>query len=400
VSNSRYSSIVRAIYSTPWAIMPDKLEAICAFIQLKLSGGLSAPETVAAIRAQNEVSAARAQNIAAAGSGSVAILPLYGIINQRYSGDFSGPSGTSIQQFTQQFRQAVNDPGVKAIVIDVDSPGGSVSGVDELATEIFEARSKKKITAVSDCLMASAAYYIGSQATELVVSPSSITGSIGVYSAHEDDSKMLNDIGVKVTLISAGKYKVEGNSLGPLEDEARATMQQMVDDFYGLFVKAVARGRGVKSSAVANGFGQGRVLTASDAVKAGMADRVATLDDVLAQYGVKQPGGGASMRDKSTRIAGKTYSDAEPLTIFSVDPAGASSSSAPKAEDGDCTCPCDSCQEGDCSECDCSGCESTNCSASDCKCANNAEDDLDGSAKTKASIDAQARIRRLRLARI
>jgi signal peptide peptidase SppA len=399
VSNSRYSSIVRAIYSTPWAIMPDKLEAICAFIQLKLSGGLSAPETIAAIRAQNEVSAARAQNVAAAGAGSIAILPLYGIINQRYSGDFSGPSGTSIQQFTQQFRQAVNDPSVKAIVIDVDSPGGSVHGVDELAAEIFQARSKKKIIAVSNCCMASAAYYIGCQATELVVSPSSITGSIGVYMAHADNSGMLDQMGVKVTLISAGKYKVGGNNLGPLDDGARATYQKFVEDFYGQFLKAVARGRGVKSSAVANGFGEGRVLTASDAVKAGMADRIATLDDVLAQYGVKQPGGGVSMRDKSTRLA--AASDTRIPTMFSVDPAliGASSISGPKAEDGDCTCPCDSCQQGDCSDCDCSGCESTNCSASDCKCANNAEDNLDGSAKAKASIDAKARSRRLRLAR-
>ena len=340
--NSRYSAIVRAIYSTPWAIMPDKLEAICAFIHLTVSGGSASPDLVAQIRAENEISAARAQNVSTAGAGSVAVMPLYGIINQRYAGDFWGPSGTSVQQFTQQFRQAVNDPNVKAIVIDVDSPGGSVSGVDELASEIFQARSKKQIIAVSNSLCASAAYYIASQASEMVVSPSSLTGSIGVYSAHEDDSEMLSSMGVKVTLISAGKYKVEGNNFEPLGDGARAAMQGMVDSFYGLFVKAVARGRGVKASAVQNGFGEGRVLTAGDAVKAGMADRIGTLDDVLGKLGVKNSAASASF--------------ASPAPSASAGPVA-------DVEDGDapCSCPCSSCQSGDCSGCSCEGCDSTTC---------------------------------------
>ena len=371
--NSRYSAIVRAIYSTPWAIMPDKLEAICAFIHLKVSGGSASPDLVAQIRAENEISAARAQNVSTAGAGSVAVMPLYGIINQRYAGDFWGPSGTSVQQFTQQFRQAVNDPNVKAIVIDVDSPGGSVSGVDELASEIFQARSKKQIIAVSNSLCASAAYYIASQASEMVVSPSSLTGSIGVYSAHEDDSEMLSSMGVKVTLISAGKYKVEGNNFEPLGDGARAAMQGMVDSFYGLFVKAVARGRGVKASAVQNGFGEGRVLTAGDAVKAGMADRIGTLDDVLGKLGVKNSAASASF--------------ASPAPSASAGPVA-------DVEDGDapCSCPCSSCQSGDCSGCSCEGCDSTTCGCEGCACSGS---DPDSSATAQA-----ARSRRLRLARL
>jgi signal peptide peptidase SppA len=396
--SNRYSSIVRAICSTPWAIMPDKLEAICAFVTLKINGGAAAPEVVAAIKAQNEVAAARAQNVATSGQGSVAVIPIYGIINQRYSGDFSGPSGTSVQQLTQQFRQALNDPNVKAIVFDIDSPGGSVAGVDEFASEVFQGRSKKKITAVSNTLCASAAYYIGCQATEFCASPSSLTGSIGVYSAHEDDSEMLDKMGIKVSLISAGKFKVEGNNFEPLGDEARAAMQGMVDDYYQMFVKAVARGRRVKASAVTGGFGEGRVLTASDAVKSGMADRVASFDDVLAGYGVKQSGAGAtSMSSGATRVA-QSGTRSLGSILASGECAGPKSDDDEMSAGGDCTCPCDSCGEGDCSGCDCSGCESDSCEASNCNCANNIDGDVDG--KAKASIDSAARARRLRLARL
>lgn len=288
--------ILRAVYSAVWAIQPEKLEAIIGFLQMRAQGGSASADTIADIRAANEISAARAQKVSTAAAGSVAVLPLYGLITQRtsFAGDFSGPGGTSVQSFTQQFREAVNDPNVKAIVIDVDSPGGDVSGVDELATEIYNARKQKKVTAVSNCLMASAAYYLACSATEIVASPSSLTGSIGVYSAHEDYSQADEKAGVKVTLISAGKYKTEGNMYEPLSDDARSAMQALVDSFYGKFVKAVARGRGVSQAAVREGFGQGRVLTAEDAVKFKLADRVATLDEVLSGYGVKAPGPAAS----------------------------------------------------------------------------------------------------------
>ena len=297
----RYSAIIRAVYSSIWAILPEKLEAIAVFLNMKLAGDSAPADVIAAIRAENAAAEARVKALSTGKPGSVAVLPLYGIINQRVSGDVSGPSGTSVQEFTQQLRQAVNDPNVTAIVIDVDSPGGSVSGVDELAAEIFAARKQKKITAVSNTLCASAAYWLASQASEVCVSPSSLTGSIGIYQLHEDDSAALDTMGVKFSFISAGKYKTEGNSFEPLGDEARAAMQSVVDDFYSLFTKTVARGRGVAVKAVVNGFGQGRVLTAQDAVKQGLADRVATLDDVLGKHGVKLGAGAAAHAEADQR---------------------------------------------------------------------------------------------------
>jgi signal peptide peptidase SppA len=344
-----YSHILRAAHSMIWAIQPEKLEAIMAFLEMKAAGGSADDSILAGIQARNVEAAARAAAMSSAGSGSVAVLPLFGIISHRASmmGDMSGPGGTSTERFTQQFRGALNDPNVKAIVIDIDSPGGTVDGVAELADEIFKARSKKSITAISDCTMASAAYWIGVSATELVCSPSAMVGSIGVYTSHEDLSKALETDGIGVSLISAGKYKTEGSPYAPLTEDARAAMQSMVDDYYGMFTKAVARGRGVNVSDVTGGFGQGRMVSAQQAVSLGMADRVATLDQVLSKLGVSRGNGTSAM-------------SAGPLAV------------APKADDS-CTCPCDPCQEdGNCAGCDCPDCEQGNAEArhncANCNC--------------------------------
>jgi len=292
-----FPQIRRALAGKLWFMHEQKMNEILAFLELKLSGGASSAETLAAIRAANEISAARAKNVSASSSGSVAVIPVYGLIMHRGSMDLSGPGGTSTESLAQQLRQAVNDPNVKAIVLDVDSPGGDVDGVDELATEIYNARKQKKITAVSNCLCASAAYYLASQASEMCVSPSSLTGSIGVYTMHEDDSKYLEDLGVKLTLIKFGENKAEGNNLEPLSDSALAHLQEMVDTFGVMFEKAVARGRAVKQDDVHKKFGQGRVFDAKQAVRLGMADRVATLDEVLQGYGVSRNGSAAASAD-------------------------------------------------------------------------------------------------------
>jgi ClpP class serine protease len=142
------------------------------------------------------------------------------------------------------------------------------------------------MVAVANTMAASAGYWLACAPGELVVTPSGAVGSIGVWGAHEDISAAMEKEGVKVTLVSAGKYKVEGNPYEPLSDEAKAALQADVDNFYSMFVKAVAKNRGVSQDSVANGYGQGRMVMASLAVKQGMADSVATLDQTLARFGV------------------------------------------------------------------------------------------------------------------
>ena len=278
----------------PLAILPEWLTALSGAVRhYAQTGQWHAPH---ADRFQQVLAARFSPEAAkAAGAPGVAVVPVLGVISHRGDifDELFGGGSVSVQKLTNLLRQLVADEQVGAIALDVDSPGGTVGGLEALSNEIHQARASKKIVAVSNTLMASAAYWIGSAASEVVVAPESDTGSIGVWTAHVDASKMLEDIGWKVTLISAGKYKVEGNPYEPLGAEAREFIQSQVDEYYGMFVKAVARNRGDSQSAVREGYGQGRLLSAREAVKAKLADRVATLDQVVgelqAKYGKRKP---------------------------------------------------------------------------------------------------------------
>jgi ClpP class serine protease len=132
-----------------------------------------------------------------------------------------------------------------------------------------------------------------------------MAGSIGVYGSHEDHSQELEKQGIKVTLISAGKYKTEGSPLGELSADARADLQSKVDDFYGMFVRSVAQSRNDTQQNVRQGYGQGRMMIGAKAVKANLADRVETLDDVLSRLGVgglPRSGRGAGRSQESAAL--------------------------------------------------------------------------------------------------
>lgn len=202
--------------------------------------------------------------------GAVAVIPLEGVIMP-----------WKAEAVAESVLAAAADPAIGATVLAIDSPGGVITGVPEAADAIFATRGQKPLIAVTTGMMASAAYWIGSAADTLVSSPSAYAGSIGVWTMHADLSQMLEQAGVKVSLISAGKYKVEGNWLEPLADEARAAIQADVDDAYDSFVRAVARHRGTKPSDVRAGYGEGRVLNAEKAKAAGLVDRIGTLGAVL-----------------------------------------------------------------------------------------------------------------------
>lgn len=272
------SHVWNAVCSSPWAIIPEKLGLIIEVIRRHAAGERD-PET------EQRYAMLAAQRPSARRAGSIAVIPLYGVVAQRMDLMSASSGGCSTEQFAQAFRQAMTDPSVGAVVVDIDSPGGSVYGVAELADEIFSARRTKPVSAIANSLAASAAYWIGSAAGDLSCTPSGEVGSIGVFASHFDESRMIDAIGVTPTLISAGKFKTEGNPYQPLNGEALAAIQKRVDDYYGMFVKGVARGRGVSQTNVRDGFGEGRVVGAGDALKMGMVDRVETLDQMLARMG-------------------------------------------------------------------------------------------------------------------
>ena len=157
--------------------------------------------------------------------------------------DISG--GVSTQMLGDDIKALAADDSVKSIVLDIDSGGGSVYGVEELVSIINEAKESKHITAVANSLAASAAYWIGLACSEFVVTPSGEVGSIGVITAHHDQSMADEAMGVDVTYITAGKYKAEGNPHQSLDEDALAALQSAVDVYYETFVNSVAKGRGV-----------------------------------------------------------------------------------------------------------------------------------------------------------
>lgn len=278
-----HQMLIAEFLATPWALMPERLNAFTAVMARWSQNVPASAGVLAAIDADRSVRDARRQTATAVSSGGIAVLPLYGVVTQRGNmvDDVSGPGSVSTQQFASALRQALADDTVSQILIDIDSPGGSVYGVSELADEITQARSQKPVVAVANSLAASAAYWIGCSASEFYVSPGGEVGSIGVWQAHFDHSQALAAEGVKPTLVSAGKFKVEGNPYAPLDDDAQAFMQSRVDDYYASFTKAVARGRGVPIAQVREGMGQGRVLGADAAMAQNMVDGVATFDDVV-----------------------------------------------------------------------------------------------------------------------
>ena len=203
-----------------WALMPERLHAMAGVVMRWSAGVPAETQTMDRINSDRTIRESRRKLATAQSSGGIAVLPLYGVVTQRGNmvDDVSGPGSTSTQQFSSTLRQLLADETVGQILIDIDSPGGSVYGVAELADEIQSARSQKPIVAVANSLAASAAYWIGCAASEFYVTPGGEVGSIGVWQAHQDYSQALEESGVKTTLISAGKFKYQ---MGSLEDTRR-----------------------------------------------------------------------------------------------------------------------------------------------------------------------------------
>ena len=285
----KYQHIAQYVAETLWAIQPSKMAELLSVLAYRAAGHEFTAEEIAA-RIGPDLPASNGKLL----GGGAAIIPIRGVIAHRMSGMEESSGGTSAEQIGALVDQVAADPGIGTVVFDIDSPGGTVPGIHELAGKIFETRGRgtqRFIAQVND-MACSAAYWLASQCDEIVCLPSGTAGSIGVFSAHQDLSAALEKEGIKVTLISAGKFKVAGNPFEPLSDEERAVIQARVDAAYGQFVKDVARGRGVSPAEVRSGYGEGRALGAKDAKAAGLIDRIDTMDATLGRLVGRTRAGG------------------------------------------------------------------------------------------------------------
>jgi capsid assembly protease len=288
------------IESHLWAITPETLATI---VRLAESGQFGQ---------RAEIEAARQRGRPKSINGGVAKVALKGTlapphpILQLFFG-LRNP----LEEFLEDTKEALADPDVGAVVVEVDSPGGVIDGIPEAAAALRAMKGSKPIIAHANTMAASAAYWIASQADEMVMTPSGAVGSIGVYAAHRDMSGAMKLMGVETTLIKAGRFKTAGNPWEPLSEEAREHIQEDVDHFYGLFTADVAKGRGVKVADVKGGYGEGRVLNSKRALEENLVDRVETLGETIARLNSRSRGNGSIARAEAEEPEPTTLEAAE-----------------------------------------------------------------------------------------
>lgn len=234
----------------------------------------------------------------------VAILPLIGVIAKRANMFTRISGGVSTEIFGEEFKSALTDPDVTAIVINIDTPGGAVDGTPDLADMIYSARGQKPILAWSSGMVASAGIYIATAADRLYISSDVVvTGSIGVVTMHRDVSRAEDMRGIKTTEITSGKYKRIASTYSPLSEEGREDIQGRLDHIYSIFVESVAKYRGMSVDDVLGRAADGRIFLGKQGINAGLVDGIMTFDQVMAEARIMADG-----KDKPGQKRGKMES--------------------------------------------------------------------------------------------
>jgi signal peptide peptidase SppA len=268
------------VLNSPWAIIPDKLQEIQAIYATHLRGDkidIKALEIKLGQPLQKKEQGYETID-------GVAVIAVDGVISKRMNLFSQISGGASTELIGRDIRQALADPEAHSLLLQVDSPGGTVDGTQELAQMIHGARAAKPIVTYVDGMMASAAYWIGSAADAAYIGADTAqVGSIGVVASHTDYSRREEMLGMKTTEIYAGKFKRIASSYKPLSEDGKQYIQDMVDYLYSVFVADVAKQRGTDTETVLTNMADGRVFTGRQAVEAGLVDGVATMDRLIAQ---------------------------------------------------------------------------------------------------------------------
>jgi signal peptide peptidase SppA len=271
------SRLISYMTQTAWLLDEAVLDNLSSIVIRHAAGiKLDAPAVAAATSGKP---AARAREKV----GNVAVIPVNGVISKYSAGvsDISQPAGSACDQIRDDLRAALADVDVAAIMLDCESPGGSVDGIAELADEIADAKNAKPLVAYCSGQCCSAAYWLACQASEVVASKTSAVGSIGVYSVVIDSSRAAESNGYKVNVVKAGAYKAGTVRGAPVTPEALADTQRGINSIYSMFVDAVAAGRGITNEQ-ALALADGRVHIGASALAIGLVDSIATREQCLA----------------------------------------------------------------------------------------------------------------------
>lgn len=286
----KYPHLAARLFNAPLLVHPGKLDAIIAGLGGRLLGGAVHLDAVAdSAGIAPEMFSTRRGTRGDTGyvvTDGVAVIHASGALVHRSRLDGSSSYLLGYNELAIQVEDAQADPDVHAILQVWDSPGGEVAGAFEYAQRMHALRGAKPMWAIADSMAASAAYLGGSAFEHLAISSTGYVGSIGVVMRHVDFSRALDNDGIRVTHIFAGSHKVDGNPYEPLPKSVQADMQAEIDGLYAMFVDAVAQHRGISAESVR--ATQAQVYRGMAAVSMGLADRVATTDQLISELSAQR----------------------------------------------------------------------------------------------------------------
>ena len=268
---SKFSHLSSLVFNKPLMVTQDYAETIAVVLSDRLN------LDVEGLQIKSD---AKDQRVATTNKG-VAVIPIVGSMSHRATGIEAMSGMTSYTTLQKQFEAAFNDPKVGSILMDIDSPGGSVAGAFDFRDYLMSKKGTKPVYALARDAMCSAAYLIGSTADKVYATQTARVGSIGVVAMHTDASGKMEKEGLKPTFISAGKFKTAGNPYEKLEGEKLKYLQDSVDESYDMFINAVADARGIDKKAIRDT--EARVYGGKKAVEIGLADGIRTYESVLAE---------------------------------------------------------------------------------------------------------------------
>ena len=281
----KFANILQHLYCEPWLISPERHAQLCAIVQDHMTGAAHAEggrldqfRADMPVKAQSEITARERLERVLTYEGNIAIIEVSGVIGHRLSlmTETSGAIGT--ETIERALEAALSSPQVEGILLDIDSGGGAVVNVPELADAIASAKFEKPVVAFTSSVMGSAAYWIGCGADMIVSTGSAVVGSIGVYSAFIDQSKAFEQAGLKTEIFKTGTFKGMGIAGLPLTDEQKELLQDRVEEIFTDFTASVLFNRDVPNSAL-----QGQTFQGSEAKELGLVDVIGGIDVAMAE---------------------------------------------------------------------------------------------------------------------
>ena len=268
---SKFSHLSSLVFNKPLMVTQDYAETIAVVLSDRLNLDAEGLQIKSDAKDQRVVTTSK----------GVAVIPIVGSMSHRATGIEAMSGMTSYTTLQKQFEAAFDDPNVGSILMDIDSPGGSVAGAFDFRDYLMSKKGTKPVYALARDAMCSAAYLIGSTADKVYATQTARVGSIGVVAMHTDASGKMEKEGLKPTFISAGKFKTAGNPYEKLEGEKLKYLQDSVDESYDMFINAVADARGIDKKAIRDT--EARVYGGKKAVEIGLADGIRTYESVIAE---------------------------------------------------------------------------------------------------------------------